>query len=149
MLVPVVFSIVSAFGHVILIFFYIAERDFHITTHGAYWEDHNYDIDLEDEDAIEMLQLQADRPHLEGNLCLEDLDLDLRSSVRITRRSAICVVEEPADPDNIHLYHTYLNSVDAREVNEIYGLKIPRNNIVSSLYVISLAFCFHLDTLYD
>ncbi|KAM7534414.1 hypothetical protein Aperf_G00000108591 [Anoplocephala perfoliata] len=116
-----------------LLYLHDSELDFHITTYGACWEDPNYDTDQEDENTSEILHLQADGPRLEGTLFLEDLDLDLRSSIRIARRSAVCVVEESTDPENIYLYHTYLNSIDAREMNEPCALKMPRDDITLSM----------------
>ena len=79
-----------------------------------------------------ILDMIPNRPCLEGYPYLEDLELDLRSCVRIARRSAVCVVDEdPSDPLHIYLYHTFQNSIDARDDNELSYVKLPRDNLVS------------------
>lgn len=110
-----------------------AERNNHITTHGGYWEDPNYDSDDEDEDAVLTLQMEVSTPHTEGAPNIDDIELDLRSRIRVTRRSAMCIVEDDpsGDSESIHIYHTFQNSADARDENELSCVKLPRTDFVS------------------
>ncbi|VUZ44442.1 unnamed protein product, partial [Hymenolepis diminuta] len=113
---------------------YFSERNYHITNHGAFWQDPNYEPDHENEETVGVLRMSPNRPRLEGNPYLEDLELDLRSCVRVARRSAVCVVDEdPSDPQYIFLYHTFQNSVDARDENELSFVKFPRDDLTLSM----------------
>nr|CDS30927.1 nucleolar protein [Hymenolepis microstoma] len=112
---------------------HFSERNYHITTYGSYWQDPNYESGHEEEETVGVLQMRPNRPRLGGNPYLEDLELDLRSCVRIARRSAVCVVDDPNDPQHICLYHTFENSIDARDENEFSSLKLPHNDINLSM----------------
>ncbi|KAM3177591.1 hypothetical protein ACTXT7_004245 [Hymenolepis weldensis] len=113
---------------------HFSERNHYITNHGAFWQDPNYESDHENEETVGILQMNPNRPRLEGNPYLEDLELDLRSCVRVARRSAVCVVDEdPSDLQHIYLYHTFQNSVDARDENELSFVKFPRDDLTLSM----------------
>lgn len=135
------------------LFLHKAERNYHITNHGAFWQDPNYESEHENEETVGVLQMSPNRPRLEGHPYLEDLELDLRSCVRVARRSAVCVVDEdPSDPQHIYLYHTFQNSADARDENELSFVKFPRDDLVScpcgtTPSKIYFDFFYHIQTL--
>ncbi|VDO13331.1 unnamed protein product [Rodentolepis nana] len=115
------------------VIYFTAERNYHITTHGSYWQDPNFESGHEDEETVGVLQEGPNRPRLEGYPNFDDWELDLRSSVRIARRSAVCVVDDPNDPHHISLYHTFQNSMDARDDNELSSLKLPHDDVNLSM----------------